>query len=77
MLLQVHDELLFEVPEADAGQLACVAARVMESAATLSVPLVVETGAGRTWQVHGRQQAWVLTDGQRRSHPEGATLTTA
>jgi cyanophycinase-like exopeptidase len=35
------------------------------------------TGAGRTWQVHGRQQAWVLTDGQRRSHPEGATLTTA
>jgi DNA polymerase I len=49
MLLQVHDELLFEVPEADAAQLAGVAARVMESAATLSVPLVVETGTGRTW----------------------------
>ena len=49
MLLQVHDELLFEVPEADAPQLAGVAARVMESAATLSVPLVVETGTGRTW----------------------------
>jgi DNA polymerase-1 len=49
MLLQVHDELLFEVPEADAAALAGVAARVMESAATLSVPLVVETGTGRTW----------------------------
>jgi DNA polymerase-1 len=49
MLLQVHDELLFEVPEADAPGLASVAARVMESAATLSVPLVVETGTGRTW----------------------------
>jgi DNA polymerase-1 len=49
MLLQVHDELLFEVPEGDAAALAGVAARVMESAATLSVPLVVETGTGRTW----------------------------
>jgi DNA polymerase I len=49
MLLQVHDELLFEVPETDASGLAGVAARVMESAATLSVPLVVETGTGRTW----------------------------
>ena len=49
MLLQVHDELLFEVPEADAPGLAGVARRVMESAATLSVPLVVETGTGRTW----------------------------
>jgi DNA polymerase I len=49
MLLQVHDELLFEVPEADAPGLANVATRVMESAATLSVPLVVETGTGRTW----------------------------
>jgi DNA polymerase-1 len=49
MLLQVHDELLFEVPEADAAGLAGVARQVMESAATLSVPLVVETGTGRTW----------------------------
>ncbi|MSP03119.1 MAG: DNA polymerase I [Acetobacteraceae bacterium] len=49
MLLQVHDELLFEVPEADAPHLAKVAARVMETAATLSVPLVVETGTGRSW----------------------------
>jgi cyanophycinase len=33
------------------------------------------TGAGASWQVHGRQQAWVLTDGQRRGHPDGTTLT--
>jgi DNA polymerase I len=49
MLLQVHDELLFEVPAADASGLADLATRVMEHAATLSVPLVVETGQGRTW----------------------------
>ncbi|MGA3004234.1 MAG: DNA polymerase I [Acetobacteraceae bacterium] len=49
MLLQVHDELLFEVPASDAPGLASVAARVMEAAATLSVPLVVETGTGHSW----------------------------
>jgi DNA polymerase-1 len=49
MLLQVHDELLFEAPEAEAEALAAVAKQVMESAAVLSVPLVVETGVGRTW----------------------------
>jgi DNA polymerase-1 len=49
MLLQVHDELLFEAPEDEAARLAELARGVMESAATLSVPLVVETGTGRTW----------------------------
>jgi cyanophycinase len=34
------------------------------------------TGAGRSWQVHGRQQAWVLADGPRRGFPAGSTLTT-
>lgn len=32
-------------------------------------------GAGRTWQVHGRQQAWVLGDQAPRGYPAGATLT--
>jgi DNA polymerase I len=49
MLLQVHDELVFEVPETDAPRLAEVATRVMENAAALSVPLVVETGSGHSW----------------------------
>ncbi len=49
LLLQVHDELLFEAPETEAHLLAEVARSVMESAASLSVPLVVETGQGRSW----------------------------
>ena len=49
LLLQVHDELLFEAPESEAEALAAVARQEMESAAALSVPLVVETGVGRTW----------------------------
>jgi DNA polymerase-1 len=49
MLLQVHDELLFEAPEDEAARLAELARGVMESAATLAVPLVVETGHGRSW----------------------------
>jgi DNA polymerase-1 len=49
LLLQVHDELLFEAPEGEAKMTAAVARRVMESAARLEVPLVVETGMGRSW----------------------------
>jgi DNA polymerase-1 len=49
LLLQVHDELLFEAPEGEVATLTGLARQVMESAARLSVPLVVETGTGRTW----------------------------
>jgi DNA polymerase-1 len=49
LLLQVHDELLFEAPVDEAEALAAVVRRVMESAAVISVPLVVETGVGPTW----------------------------
>jgi DNA polymerase-1 len=49
MLLQVHDELLFEAPHSEAESLATVARQVMERAAVLSVPLVVETGTGASW----------------------------
>jgi cyanophycinase len=38
--------------------------------------IVDMTGAGHTWHVHGRQQAWVLADGPRRGFPPGSTLTT-
>jgi cyanophycinase len=34
------------------------------------------TGAGHSWQVHGRQQAWVLADGPRRGFPAGSSLMT-
>ncbi len=53
MLLQVHDELLFEVPAGEEDRTAALARTVMEAAATLSVPLVVETGQGANWaQAH-------------------------
>ncbi len=49
MLLQVHDELLFEAPEAEAPAVAELVRGVMQQAAQLSVPLLVETGIGRSW----------------------------
>jgi len=49
MLLQVHDELLFEVPDKEVEAIKQVARKVMEAAATLSVPLVVDTGVGANW----------------------------
>jgi DNA polymerase-1 len=49
MLLQVHDELLFEAHTDEADALAEVARDVMQKAAVLSVPLVVETGVGESW----------------------------
>ncbi len=49
MLLQVHDELVFEVPEAEATKTAALIKTAMESVASLSVPLVVETGIAKNW----------------------------
>ncbi|HEX8262377.1 MAG TPA: DNA polymerase, partial [Allosphingosinicella sp.] len=53
MLMQVHDELVFEVPEADVERAAAVIRSVMERAAepaaALSVPLGVDIGTGPNW----------------------------
>lgn len=49
MLLQVHDELVFEVPEAEVGTAAELVKKTMENAAFLSVPLTVEVGTGANW----------------------------
>ena len=49
MLLQVHDELVFEVPEAEQEIAPELAKRHMEAAAALRVPLVVSIGVGRNW----------------------------
>jgi cyanophycinase len=38
--------------------------------------IVDMSGSGQTWQVYGRQQAWVLGDGPRRGFPAGSKLTT-
>ncbi len=49
MLLQVHDELLFECPEGEVERLTALAKRVMASVAQLKVPLVIDVGQGRSW----------------------------
>ena len=54
MLLQVHDELLFEVPEDEIDATAALVRRAMEEATLpalqLAVPVVVDTGVGATWE---------------------------
>ncbi len=53
LLLQVHDELLFEAPADEADATAAVAKTVMQDAVKISVPLIVETGVGTNWgQAH-------------------------
>ncbi len=49
MLLQVHDELIFEVPDKQVDDTIGVVKEVMENAAHLDVPLVVDAGAGPSW----------------------------
>jgi DNA polymerase-1 len=50
MILTVHDELLFEVPEEEAGEVAAVVQDRMQSAAALRVPLTVDVGIGDNWK---------------------------
>jgi DNA polymerase-1 len=50
MLLQVHDELVFDVPEDELEQTSALVREEMEGAVDLSVPLLVEIGSGRNWR---------------------------
>jgi DNA polymerase-1 len=50
MILQVHDELLFEAPEKEKEKLAQLVKHEMENAHKLVVPLVVEIGIGPNWR---------------------------
>ena len=49
MLLQVHDELVFEAPSSELDLVTGLVKHEMEHAATLSVPLVVDVGTGANW----------------------------
>ncbi|HEX3177519.1 MAG TPA: DNA polymerase I [Methylomirabilota bacterium] len=49
MLLQVHDELLFEAPLAEVPQIEALARDIMEAALPLDVPIVVDVKSGRDW----------------------------
>lgn len=49
MLLQVHDELIFEIGDADLEKIEPLIVSTMQSITTLSVPLIVEATVGETW----------------------------
>jgi DNA polymerase-1 len=49
MILQVHDELLLEVPEREIDRTKEVVRAEMESVCELAVPLVVDVGVGKNW----------------------------
>ncbi|HWR98458.1 MAG TPA: DNA polymerase, partial [Candidatus Methanoperedens sp.] len=51
MVLQIHDELLFDVPEAEADRLAAMVRAHMEGVVRLAVPVVVDVGRGPNWAV--------------------------
>ena len=50
MLLQVHDELVFETDEAELPQLASVAKEIIEAALPLDIPLEVDMKVGTNWE---------------------------
>jgi DNA polymerase-1 len=50
MIMQVHDELVFEMSADNAKNYAQKIRLMMEEAATLSVPLIVDIGIGNSWQ---------------------------
>jgi DNA polymerase I len=53
MILQVHDELILEAPEADVDAVAALVREEMEGAAELSIPLEVAVGIGSSWaEIH-------------------------
>ena len=49
MLLQVHDELVFEVPDEELEAMRQLVSEVMSAAVELSVPLTVDTKEGKNW----------------------------
>jgi DNA polymerase-1 len=49
LIMQVHDELVIEVPEPQAEEVGAAVARIMEAAASLRVPLRVDRGLGANW----------------------------
>ena len=50
LVLQVHDELLLDVPEAELQEVASLVRSAMESVATLRIPLVADVAVGANWR---------------------------
>ncbi|MBI4714603.1 MAG: hypothetical protein HY760_01425 [Nitrospirae bacterium] len=53
MILQVHDELLFEVPEGEMETVQELVREAMEGVVPMAVPLKIEMGMGRNWREAG------------------------
>jgi DNA polymerase-1 len=49
MILQVHDELVFEVPEGEVAALSTLVREEMSSVIKLDVPIKVDVGVGNNW----------------------------
>lgn len=49
LIMQVHDELVFEIAEPHVSDYSCMIKRLMSSAAQLTVPLIVDIGVGNNW----------------------------
>ena len=49
MILQVHDELVFDVVKTELEEVKTIVKTKMENAVDLSVPLTVDIGVGNTW----------------------------
>ena len=49
IVLQIHDELLLEVPEAEVPEVSMLLKNEMEQVVKFSVPLLVEVNTGRSW----------------------------
>ena len=69
MLLQVHDELVFETDEDELPELATLVREIMESALPLDIPLEVDLKVGQNWEQMDRYEQ---TDGEWRRHPKSA-----
>ena len=49
MVLQIHDELIFELPDEAIPEVQEFVQSIMENITTLSVPLIVNIGVGKNW----------------------------
>ncbi len=70
MLLQVHDELVFETDEEELPTLAALARELMEGALPLDIPLEVDLKVGRNWEQMDRYEQ--VDDGDWRRVPKSA-----
>ena len=72
MVLQVHDELVFDVPEAELEKVEALVREEMEGAVPLDVPLVVDIGSGTTGERRIGSGAWRVASARGGSPISGS-----